>query len=95
VSWPADVAERYRREGHWAGITIGQVGERSCAYVILRAGERLTLEELSRFLLEEKRIARFKVPERLEVVDAFPLTAVGKVSKQALRQELHKRLESA
>ena len=71
------------------------LGERSCAYVILRAGERLTLDELSHFLLEEKRIAKFKVPERLEVVDAFPLTAVGKVSKQALRHDIEQRLRSA
>jgi 2,3-dihydroxybenzoate-AMP ligase len=88
--------------GHAAVVNVAVVampdpllGERSCAYVIVRAGERLSLEELSRFLLEERRIARFKVPERLEIVDAFPLTAVGKVSKQALRQELHQRLESA
>src|SRR5262249_56227514 len=60
------------------------LGERSCAYVILRAGERLTLDELSHFLLEEKRIAKFKVPERLEVGDAFPLTPVGKASHHPL-----------
>jgi non-ribosomal peptide synthetase component E (peptide arylation enzyme) len=64
------------------------LGERACAYVILRPGERLTLEALARFLLEDKRIAKFKVPERIEVVEAFPLTAVGKVSKQALRERL-------
>jgi 2,3-dihydroxybenzoate-AMP ligase len=64
------------------------LGERACAYVILRPGARLTLEALARFLLEDKRIAKFKVPERIEVVEAFPLTAVGKVSKQALREKL-------
>ena len=88
--------------GHPAIVNVAVVampdpllGERSCAYVILRAGERLTLEELSRFLLEEKRIAKFKVPERLEIVEAFPLTAVGKVSKQALRADIEKRLGGA
>ena len=70
------------------------LGERVCAYVILRAGEALTLEELNRFLLDEKRIARFKCPERLEVVDQFPLTAVGKVSKQTLRAEIAGKLRA-
>lgn len=68
------------------------LGERACAYVIPRPGETLTLDELARFLLEEKRIAKFKVPERLEIVDQFPLTAVGKISKQALREEIRKKL---
>lgn len=68
------------------------LGERACAYVIPRPTETLTLEELARFLLEEKRIAKFKVPERLEVVDQFPLTTVGKISKQTLREDLRKKL---
>ena len=69
------------------------LGERACAYVIPRPGETLTLDELARFLLDEKRIAKFKVPERLEVVDQFPLTTVGKISKQALREEIRKKLQ--
>ena len=47
------------------------LGERACAYVILQSGETLTLDELNRFLLDEKRIAKFKCPERLEVVDHY------------------------
>lgn len=70
-------------------------GERACAYVVPKPGEALTLDELARFLLEERRIAKFKVPERLEVVAQLPLTAVGKVSKQALRQDIQKKLQGA
>jgi 2,3-dihydroxybenzoate-AMP ligase len=70
------------------------LGERVCAYAILRSGESLTLEELCRFLLEEKRVAKLKLPERLEVVAEFPLTPVGKVSKPALRQAIRQRLET-
>jgi len=70
------------------------LGERACAYVIPRPGQTLTLDELARFLLDEKRIAKFKVPERLEVVDQFPLTTVGKVSKQALREAIRKTLHA-
>ena len=59
------------------------LGERTCAFVILRPGRTLTQEELGRFLAG-KRIAKFKLPERLEIVEAFPLTSVGKVSKLSL-----------
>jgi 2,3-dihydroxybenzoate-AMP ligase len=59
------------------------LGERMCACVILRAGSRLTLPELIEFLSAEE-IARHKLPERLAIVDSFPLSPVGKVSKKDL-----------
>lgn len=59
------------------------VGERMCACVILRAGSTLSLEELKHFLLG-KEIAKFKLPERLEILQDFPLSAFGKVSKKKL-----------
>ena len=68
------------------------MGERSCAFVIPKPGRTLTLSELSAFLLD-KRIAKFKLPERLELVQSFPLTGVGKVSKKDLRQQIAKKLE--
>jgi non-ribosomal peptide synthetase component E (peptide arylation enzyme) len=67
------------------------LGERACAYVVLRPGRHLDLPELVRFL-EEKRIARFKLPERLEVVERFPATAVGKISKRHLREDIARKL---
>jgi 2,3-dihydroxybenzoate-AMP ligase len=63
------------------------LGERTCAYVMLKPGATLAFDELIAFLLQ-KQIARFKLPERLEIVDAFPLTSVGKVSKQDLRDAI-------
>jgi non-ribosomal peptide synthetase component E (peptide arylation enzyme) len=51
----------------------------------------LELAGLLRFL-ETKHIARFKLPERLEVVDSLPLTTVGKVSKKDLREHIARRL---
>ncbi len=63
---------------------INRGGEKiSCAFVVLRPGMALTLQELTNFLLE-KEIARFKLPERLEVLDELPLSRFGKVMKQAL-----------
>ncbi len=59
------------------------LGERMCACVIPRDGSRLTLEDLTRHLLD-LGIARFKLPERLELVTDLPLSPFGKVSKKAL-----------
>jgi 2,3-dihydroxybenzoate-AMP ligase len=88
--------------GHPAVLNVAVVampdpvlGERACACVILRAGAALTLDELNRFLVNDKRIAKFKLPERLELRDRFPTTAVGKISKKALRDELGARLAPA
>jgi 2,3-dihydroxybenzoate-AMP ligase len=63
------------------------LGERMCAYVILRAGQTLALPELVSFLSAQE-IARHKLPERLEIVDAFPLSPFGKVSKKALTERI-------
>jgi 2,3-dihydroxybenzoate-AMP ligase len=68
------------------------MGERTCAYVVLREGASLDLTRLSGFL-EQKRIARFKLPERLELIEALPTTAVGKVSKKDLREDITQKLQ--
>jgi 2,3-dihydroxybenzoate---[aryl-carrier protein] ligase len=67
------------------------LGERACAYVVLRAGERMTFADLARHL-EGRRVARFKFPERLEIVECFPMTAVGKISKKDLRADIVAKL---
>ena len=59
------------------------LGERMCACVLLRDGAVLGFEELIRFLLA-KEIAKFKLPERLEILSDFLLSAFGKVSKKKL-----------
>jgi 2,3-dihydroxybenzoate-AMP ligase len=61
------------------------LGERSLAYVILRAGaEPLKPVAIKRFV-RERGVAAYKVPDLVEFVGAFPHTGVGKVSKQRLR----------
>src|SRR6266849_4561132 len=67
------------------------LGERACAYVVLRPSASLDLGALTRFL-EKKRIARFKLPERLEVIERLPATAVGKISKKDLRDDIQRKL---
>jgi 2,3-dihydroxybenzoate-AMP ligase len=63
------------------------LGERMCACVVLRPGFSLSLESLVEFLAGFD-IARFKLPERLEVFDALPLSGFGKVSKKDLAARL-------
>jgi 2,3-dihydroxybenzoate-AMP ligase len=63
------------------------LGERMCACVVLRPGFSLSLAELVTFLAGFE-IARFKLPERLEVFDSLPLSGFGKVSKKDLAARL-------
>ena len=69
------------------------MGERSCAFVILKPGCSLTLDQLLIFL-QGKQIAKFKLPERLEIVDTLPLSGMGKVSKKDLRETISAKLKA-
>ncbi len=60
-------------------------GEKACAFVVLRPGATLDLAQLSKFLLEQ-RVARFKLPERLEVLEQFPISPAGKILRRDLRE---------
>jgi 2,3-dihydroxybenzoate-AMP ligase/mycobactin salicyl-AMP ligase len=79
------------REVAVVGMPDPVLGERICAYVILRPGTRLTLEEIIAFL---KRIGASvqQLPERIEFVQVLPMTKVGKVDKKALREEIKRKL---
>jgi 2,3-dihydroxybenzoate-AMP ligase len=70
------------------------LGEKMCAYVILRQGAAgLALPELVDFLLQQE-MAKHKLPERLEVVKEFPLSPFGKVSKKDLAAEIAAKLKA-
>jgi len=69
------------------------MGEKVCAYVIPRSGTSLTLEDLRQFM-DRAGISRFKLPERLEIVERFPLTTVGKISKKDLREDIAAKLRA-
>jgi 2,3-dihydroxybenzoate-AMP ligase len=62
-------------------------GEKACAFVIPRDGRALALPELVAFL-NTRGIARFKLPERLEVVGEFPISPAGKVLRRELRERI-------
>jgi 2,3-dihydroxybenzoate-AMP ligase len=63
------------------------VGERVCAVVRAHAGHALSLDDIARFLTD-RGLARFKIPERLEILDEIPHTPVGKPDKKAIRARL-------
>ena len=67
-----------------APVPDERLGERGCCYLVLRPGETVTLDGICAFLLA-KGLAKFKLPERLEVLDEMPLTATRKVIKALLR----------
>jgi len=66
------------------------LGEKMCACVVLKPGLDLSLNELTDFL-KGKEIAKFKLPERLEVFADFPVSTFGKVSKKALAEMVAKK----
>ncbi|GGK04152.1 2,3-dihydroxybenzoate-AMP ligase [Pilimelia anulata] len=69
------------------GVADDHLGERTCAYVVPRAGAALTAAQLRRFV-RERGLAAYKIPDRVELVPAFPVTGVGKISRAALRSAL-------
>lgn len=68
------------------GIPDAVFGERAAAYVELRPGARLVLDDLKTFL-EEEQVARELWPEALVVFDSLPHNVGGKVAKSALRDD--------
>jgi len=71
------------------------MGEKACAYVIPKPDQNLVLDELVSFLME-KKIAKYKMPERLELVDTFPMSGDGqKVIKRELTELVTRKLMAA
>jgi 2,3-dihydroxybenzoate-AMP ligase len=67
------------------------MGEKGCLFAIAREGQVPTLADIVAHM-ESKRVARFKYPERLEIVEQFPLTGVGKISRRELREIIARKL---
>ncbi|GAB3893152.1 hypothetical protein GCM10029964_069470 [Kibdelosporangium lantanae] len=74
------------------GIEDPRLGERTCAFVIPRSPEP-SAAELRRFL-RARGLAGFKIPDRIELVDEFPCTGVGKTSRRALARAIKEGLEA-
>ncbi|MCX7523020.1 3-phosphoshikimate 1-carboxyvinyltransferase [Microbacterium sp. STN6] len=63
-----------------------RLGERACAFVTLNEGASLTFGQMQKFL-DTNEVSKHYWPERLEIIDAIPRNAVGKVQKFLLREQ--------
>lgn len=75
------------KEAAVVGYADPRYGERICAFIVPEGGVTPSVEELSQ-VLAEMGVARYKYPERVEAIDALPLTTTGKVRHEALREIL-------
>lgn len=70
-----------------------RLGERTCAYVLQKPGtEKLRLADIVAYF-DARRVAKYKFPEYLVLVDEFPRTAAGKIRKADLRKDIRARLK--
>lgn len=70
------------------GAADERLGEIVCAVVVPRAEQVVTLEDIVRWMRDERRVAVYKLPQRLVRVDALPRSPAGKVLKMRLRELL-------
>jgi cyclohexanecarboxylate-CoA ligase len=67
------------------GYPDARLGERACAFVVLRPSGRLTLASLQDWM-RQCQVAKQYWPERLEIIDQMPRTPAGKIQKFALKE---------
>ncbi len=75
------------------GMPDYRLGERVCAYVELHPDAKLTLDDVREFL-KQQQVMMYKVPERLEIVEALPMTPTGKVKKAPLVDDIKEKLSA-
>jgi len=93
---PLEVEEMLIEHNAIADIAIAAMpdkilGERACAFVVLKEGQSLSFDEMVEFL-SSRKMAKYKLPERLEIRDSFPTSAGGKTQKGVLTEEISKQL---
>ena len=79
------------QEAQVFGIPDPKYGEEVCAWIVLKPGEAASASELVEFC--RGRIAHYKVPRHVRLVDAFPMTATGKPQKFSMREAMVRELE--
>lgn len=95
--YPAEVEGLLNEHPGIASIAIvampdKEYGEKACAYVVPKAGEKFTFDDMVSFL-KLKKLAMFKLPERLEIIDAMPTVGdSGKIDKKVLKKDIEDKL---
>jgi non-ribosomal peptide synthetase component E (peptide arylation enzyme) len=75
------------------GMPDPEMGEKACAFVVTKPGKQLNFNEMIAFL-RGKKIASYKLPERLEMISEFPVAGESKVNKRELKEIIIKKLKS-
>ena len=74
------------------GMPDEEMGERVCAYIKTKGGKPMALEEVVDYLKKDK-VSVLLIPERIELIDVFPLTKAEKIDKKVLREMIKKKLQ--
>jgi fatty-acyl-CoA synthase len=72
------------------GVADPKYGEELCAWIRLREGETMSVEEVRAFC--EGQIAHQKIPRHVQFVDEFPMTVTGKAQKFMMRRMVEEQL---
>lgn len=83
----AEVAVVGKPDEHWGEIVV--------AFVVLKEGEKVTGEDLDRFLIEGEKLAKYKRPREYYFVDSLPKTASGKIQKFVLERQLKEEVSAS
>jgi fatty-acyl-CoA synthase len=73
------------------GVPDAKYGEEICAWIVLRAQEQASAEEIQAFC--RGQIAHYKVPKYIRFVDELPMTVTGKVQKFVMRERMIRELQ--
>jgi acyl-CoA synthetase (AMP-forming)/AMP-acid ligase II len=96
--WPREIEEilvNHRDVADVAvvGIHDDRFGENTCACIIPRPGATVTLDDLIDFM--QDKVAKYKLPQHLELFDSYPLGPTGKVLKRELTAQVEARRSTA
>ena len=69
------------------------LGEKVCVYAVPKDSQPLRLEDVISFM-KDQGVAVYKLPERLELIDAIPRNPVGKILKNVLRDDIKQKMQA-
>ncbi|MHB8360909.1 MAG: class I adenylate-forming enzyme family protein [Thermoplasmataceae archaeon] len=73
------------------GLPDERLGERVCVYVVPKTGFDITISDVVE-IMKQNNVAKYKWPERVEIIASIPRNPVGKVIKWQLRKDLETRI---
>ena len=79
------------REASVIGLPDEYYGEVVCACIIPKPGDKPTADEIQAYL--KARIASYKLPSRVVMLDEFPLNSMGKVRKEVLKERVLRSID--